>query len=143
MNLETRIDGYLLRYMLQWETKQSETLLNAAKLTQPFDYRLRAHANGETRERTADVAETFNYLLGLNVRTRCVYEDDGQALPGVQRGDARGPRAQHSGHLAGDRGLDAGGLRPGPESSSPRADWPRARTRSTSTGTPSSPAPRQ
>ena len=78
MNLEDTIDGYLLRYMLQWETKQSETLLNAAKLTQPFDYRLRAHANGETRERTADVAETFNYLLGLNVRTRRVYEDDGR-----------------------------------------------------------------
>ena len=78
MNLETRIDGYLLRYMLKWETKQSKTLLNAAKLTRPFDYKLRAHANGETRERTANVAETFAYLLGLNVHTRRVYDDDGR-----------------------------------------------------------------
>ena len=76
LRLEESIDGYLLKYMLKWETKQSETLLNAAKLTRPFDYRLRTHANGETRERTADVAETFAYLLGLNVRTRHVHYDD-------------------------------------------------------------------
>ena len=88
MGLEARIEGYLLRYMLRWETKQSETLLNAAKLTRPFDYQLRAHANGETRERTADVAETFNYLLGLNVRTRRVYDDDGRRYL-VYRGETR------------------------------------------------------
>ena len=76
LRLEESIDGYLLKYMLKWETKQSETLLNAANLTSPFDYRLRTHANGETRERTADVAETFAYLLGLNVRTRHVHYDD-------------------------------------------------------------------
>ena len=88
LNLETRIDGYLLKYMLRWETKRSETLLNAAMLTRPFDYRLRVHAQGETRERTADVAETFNYLLGLNVRTRRVYHDDGMRYL-VYRGETR------------------------------------------------------
>ena len=76
LRLEESIDGYLLKYMLKWETKRSETLLNAIKLTSPFDYRLRAHASGETRERTADVAETFAYLLGLTVRTRQVHYDD-------------------------------------------------------------------
>ena len=88
LDLEDRIDGYLLKYMLRWETKQSETLLNAAKLTRPFDYRLRTHANGEARERTADVAETFNYLLGLNVSTRRVYDDDGRRYL-VYRGETR------------------------------------------------------
>ena len=88
LNLEESIDGYLLKYMLNWETKQSETLLNAAKLTRPFDYRLRVHAQGNTRERTADVAETFNYLLGLNVRTRRVYDDDGRRYL-VYRGETR------------------------------------------------------
>ena len=78
MKLEERIEGYLLKYMLKWETKESETLLNAAKLTRPFDYKLRSQANGETREQIADVAETFNYLLGLNVRTRRVYDDSGR-----------------------------------------------------------------
>ena len=88
LNLEESMDGYLLKYMLGWETKQSETLLNAAKLTRPFDYRLRTHARGETRERAADVAETFNYLLGLNVRTRRVYDDDGRRYL-VYRGETR------------------------------------------------------
>ena len=88
LNLEDSIDGYLLKYMLRWETKQSETLLNTAMLTRPFDYQLRVHAHGKTRERTADVAETFNYLLGLNVRTRQVYHDDGR-LYLVYRGETR------------------------------------------------------
>ena len=88
LRLEEGPDEYLLKYMLKWETRQSETLLNAAKLTRPFDYRLRAHANGETRERTADVAETFAYLLGLNVRTRRVYDDDGRRYL-VYRGETR------------------------------------------------------
>ena len=60
------------------ETKGSATLLNVAKLSRPFTYRLRVHTNGETQERTADVPETFNYLLGLNVRTRRVHEDEGR-----------------------------------------------------------------
>ncbi len=88
LRLEESIDGYLLKYMLKWETKNSETLLNATKLTSPFDYRLRAHASGETRERTADVAETFAYLLGLNVRRRQVHYDDERRYV-VYRGETR------------------------------------------------------
>ena len=88
LRLEESIDGYLLKYMLKWETKNSETLLNAAKLTSPFDYRLQSHASGETRERTADVAETFAYLLGLDVRTRQVHYDDGRRYL-VYRGETR------------------------------------------------------
>ena len=87
LNLEEGIDGYLLKYMLKWETKQSETLLNAANLSRPFDYRLRVHVHGEIRDRPADVAETFNYLLGLNVRTRRVYDDGRRYL--VYRGETR------------------------------------------------------
>ena len=87
MDLQS-IEGYLLKYMLKWETKHSETLLNAAKLTRPFDYRLRANANGVTRERTADVPETFAYLLGLNVRKRQVCHDGGRRYL-VYRGETR------------------------------------------------------
>ena len=76
LELEDKIDGYLLNYMLKWETKDSETLLNPSKLMAPFDYRLRVHANGDTVDRRVDVAETFNYLLGLKVRTRRVYMDE-------------------------------------------------------------------
>ena len=65
LKLRERIDDYLLKYMLKWETKRSHTLLNVEKLTSPFTYRLRIHVNGEIQERIADIPETFNYLLGL------------------------------------------------------------------------------
>ena len=88
LKLEERFDDYLIKYMLQWETKDSATLLNTQKLTRPFTYRLRTHANGETQDRMVDISETFNYLLGLNVQTRRVYEDEGRRYV-VYRGETR------------------------------------------------------
>ena len=71
-----RFDDYLIKYMLQWETRHSETLLNVEKLSKPFSYQLTVHADGETRHNTADIPETFNYLIGLHVLTRRVHFDD-------------------------------------------------------------------
>ena len=88
LRLAERFDDYLLRYMLHWETRGSATLLNVSKLTSPFTYRLRVHVNGEKRERPVDLPETFNYLLGLNVRTRRTY-DDGERRYLVYRGETR------------------------------------------------------
>ena len=88
MALEEKFDDYLLKYMLRWETKGSETLLNVEKLTSPFSYQLRLHVDGETRVQNIDVPETFNYLLGLNVRSRRVYEDDVRRYL-VYRGETR------------------------------------------------------
>ena len=82
------LTNYLLKYMLHWETKGSATLLNVSKLTSPFTYRLRVHVNGDKRERKIDLPETFNYLLGLNVRTRRTYDDSGRRYL-VYRGDTR------------------------------------------------------
>ena len=86
-------DEYLLKYLLRWETKDSETLLNVAKLANPFTYRLRVHVNGERKERTVDLPETFNYLIGLNVRTRRAY-DDGERRYLVYRGETRANPSQ-------------------------------------------------
>ncbi len=63
----------VLQYMLMWETRHSETLLNVEKLARPFAYTLRIHRDGETRVQPVDLPETFNYLIGLNVQTRRVY----------------------------------------------------------------------
>ncbi|MDE3258794.1 MAG: site-specific DNA-methyltransferase [Gemmatimonadota bacterium] len=71
-----QFDDYLLRYMLQWETRHSETLLNVEKLSKPFSYQLKIHSDGETRQYMADIAETFNYLIGLHAKTRSVHYDD-------------------------------------------------------------------
>ena len=89
LRLEERFgDEYLLKYMLKWETKGSATLLNAGELTRPFRYELRAHVNGEKRNRPVDLPETFNYLLGLNVRTRQAYNNAGRHYL-VYRGETR------------------------------------------------------
>jgi len=76
--LELYGDDYLLRYMLNFETRGSETLLNVEKLAAPFRYTLRLRDGGETREMPVDLPETFVYLLGLRVRTRKAYHDGGR-----------------------------------------------------------------
>jgi adenine-specific DNA-methyltransferase len=73
-----KFDDYLLQYMLKWETRKSETLLNVEKLANPFNYKLHIHADGQTREKLVDIQETFNYLLGLHIQTRRVYDDEGR-----------------------------------------------------------------
>ena len=70
------LDDYLIKYMFQWETRGSATLLNVKELAKPFSYKLRVFRDGQTSERIADVPETFVYLLGLHVQTRKVYFDE-------------------------------------------------------------------
>ena len=65
LRLPEGIEEYLLKYMLRWETRDSEALLNPAKLASPFSYRLRVHANGERRERTADCSGDFQLPTGV------------------------------------------------------------------------------
>jgi len=89
--LELFRDDYLLSYMLKWGTRHSETLLNIEKLQSSFSYKLHIHRDGETRERTVDLPETFNYLLGLDVQTRRVYDDEGRHYL-VYRGALRNSR---------------------------------------------------
>jgi len=69
-------DDYLLKYMLAWETKESETLLNVEKLASPFSYKLTITGGEEAQDKQVDIPETFAYLLGLNVKTRRVYQDE-------------------------------------------------------------------
>jgi adenine-specific DNA-methyltransferase len=73
-----KFDDYLLQYMLNWETRQSETLLNVEKLARPFSYQLYIHSDGQTRQKLVDIPETFNYLLGLHVKTRRIHDDGGR-----------------------------------------------------------------
>ena len=86
------LDDYMLRYMLQWETRGSATLLNVGELTRPFDYTLRLDGNGDGADTVVDLPETFNYLLGLAVRTRRVYDDEGRGYL-VYAGRTRDGRA--------------------------------------------------
>ncbi|WP_018948372.1 DNA methyltransferase [Thioalkalivibrio sp. ALMg11] len=71
-------DDYLLKYMLAWESRHSETLLNVEQLAKPFSYKLTVAKGDETIERTVDIPETFNFLLGLHVSRRKVCDDEGR-----------------------------------------------------------------
>jgi adenine-specific DNA-methyltransferase len=68
-------DDYLFRYMLPFETRNSQTLLNVEALETPFDYKLILRDGQKYREKNVDLTETFNYLLGIHVRTRKVLAD--------------------------------------------------------------------
>ncbi len=87
-----QFEDYLLQYMLKWETRHSETLLNVEQLSKPFDYCLHLHRDGETRAQKVDLPETFNYLIGLDVETRRVYAGNA-SVPDAHGGrDGRAPR---------------------------------------------------
>ena len=74
--LELYGDDYLLRYMLDFETRDSASLLNVEKLAAPFRYGLRLQApGGEKRPTPVDLPETFAYLLGMRVHTRKAHHD--------------------------------------------------------------------
>jgi adenine-specific DNA-methyltransferase len=62
-------EQYLLRYMLDTETRGSPSLLNIAAFTDPTAYRLNVKRPGsdESREMNVDLLETFNWLIGLTV----------------------------------------------------------------------------
>ncbi len=63
-------EQYLLRYMLDVETRGSQSMLNIQAFSDPTAYKLRVKRPGsdESREANVDLLETFNWLIGLTVR---------------------------------------------------------------------------
>ena len=63
-------EQYVLRYMLEVETRGSPSLLNVLAFTDPTAYKLKVKRPGsdESREVNVDLLETFNWLIGLTVR---------------------------------------------------------------------------
>jgi adenine-specific DNA-methyltransferase len=62
-------EQYMLRYMLDVETRGSQSLLNIAAFMDPTVYKLKVKRPGsdESREVNVDLLETFNWLIGLKV----------------------------------------------------------------------------
>ena len=63
-------EHYLLHYMLDVETRGSQSLLNVQAFTDPTAYRLKVKRPGsdESGEVNIDLLETFNWLIGLTVQ---------------------------------------------------------------------------
>lgn len=61
-------EQYILSYMLDVESRGSQSLLNVEAFRNPDEYKLRVERNGETQLVNVDLVETFNWLLGLTVK---------------------------------------------------------------------------
>jgi adenine-specific DNA-methyltransferase len=61
-------EQYTLSYMLDVESRGSQSLLNVEAFRNPDEYKLRVERNGETQLLNVDLVETFNWLLGLTVK---------------------------------------------------------------------------
>lgn len=86
-------DPYLLRYMLDFETQGSPSLLNIEALQSPFEYKLAIQNGLEAKETTVDLVETFNYLLGLVEKQRRAFDHDGRRYVAVWGTQASGRSA--------------------------------------------------
>ena len=96
-------EQYIVRYMLDVETRGSQSLLNVQAFTDPTAYKLRVKRPGsdESREVNVDLLETFNWLIGLTVRHiaaprafRAAFERDSEKrlrLKGRLKQEADGP----------------------------------------------------
>ena len=94
-------EQYLLRYMLDVETRGNPSLLDVAAFTDPASYRLKVKRPGsdESREVDVDLSETFNWLIGLTVRRIAAPRTFGA----VFRRDGQG-RLRLKGRLAKEEG---------------------------------------
>ena len=71
------MEGYLLHYMLDFETRESPCRMNVTKLERPFKYTLQITRDNELHNDTVDLVETFNYLLGLKVKRIRTFMENG------------------------------------------------------------------
>jgi adenine-specific DNA-methyltransferase len=74
---------YLLRYMLDFETQGSPSLLNLEQVQDPFNYKLKVQEGDKIQERVVDLVETFNYLLGIHVKKMRQCRDNGRLYRAV------------------------------------------------------------
>lgn len=57
----------MLKYVLDLETKDSQSLLNIEAFANPFSYSMQILENGALKKKNMDLVETFHYLLGVVV----------------------------------------------------------------------------
>ncbi|MDY0343046.1 MAG: site-specific DNA-methyltransferase [Lentimicrobium sp.] len=64
-----KVDSYLPKYFLEFETRGSQALVNTTAMQDPWNYTLKVW-DGFTydTEQAVDLIETFNYLIGLHMQ---------------------------------------------------------------------------
>jgi adenine-specific DNA-methyltransferase len=90
--LYEEFDDYQLHYMLDFETRDSPTLLAQEAFERPFDYTLKIQRGHESPQpETVDLVETFHYLIGMHVRRLERHTHQGRPYV-VSRGEMRTER---------------------------------------------------
>ena len=74
-----QFDDYIPKYMLNFETRDSQTLVNTESMQNPWDYKLKIW-DGFTydTQQAVDMVETFNYLIGLHTQKYLTKEFNGK-----------------------------------------------------------------
>ncbi len=68
-------EQYIPKYMLGFETKNSQTLVNTTAMKDPWDYKLKVWDGfNYDSEEAVDLVETFNYLIGLHMQ-KCITKE--------------------------------------------------------------------
>lgn len=74
-----QLDQYIPKYFLEFETRDSQTLVNTQAMKDPWDYRLKVWDGfSYDTEQAVDLVETFNYLIGLHMQKCITKELDGK-----------------------------------------------------------------
>jgi len=90
--LYEEFDDYQLHYMLDFETRDSPTLLTPEAFETPFSYTLKIQRGHESPQDTVvDLVETFHYLIGMHVHQLERRQHQGRPYV-VSRGEVRSTR---------------------------------------------------
>jgi adenine-specific DNA-methyltransferase len=90
--LYDEFDDYMLHYMLDFETRESSTLLAPEAFEKPFQYTLKIHRGHKSpKDTVVDLVETFHYLIGMHVRWLERYEHQSRPYI-VSRGEVHTER---------------------------------------------------
>jgi len=68
---------YRIKYMLDFETRESTVFLNLDLFDNPFEYKLEVEENNEKKIFNVDLVETFNYIAGIFVDKIVKKQDNG------------------------------------------------------------------
>jgi adenine-specific DNA-methyltransferase len=90
--LYEEFDDYQLHYMLDFETRESPSLLTQEAFETPFTYTLKIQRDHESPQDTVvDLVETFHYLIGMHVRRLERHQHQDRTYV-VSRGEVRTER---------------------------------------------------
>lgn len=71
----SEFSDYFVKYVLDFETRNSKTFLNIDKMKDPFNYKINIMEEYQQREAVIDLIETYDYLIGLEVEKLKTFEN--------------------------------------------------------------------